>query len=283
MTPTAGRGPSRPALPQHVPVTMGAREARESELGPVRLTHARFPAGERLGRHTHDRATFAVMLRGSFDLVIGGRRLACPAGTVVTEPAGESHANDIGSLGARVMVTQPDPAFELPCPCSRLLERIAHFDSPGITALARRLARELSEPDDLTPLEARALALEMLALAGRLEQAETRRRDPPAWLRRVEALIHDRFREPLLVDELAGEAGVHPAHLTRVFRRLLRTSPGQYVRQLRLEWAAERLAAGTEPVSHVALQAGFADQPHFTRAFRRHWGVTPGRYRARHR
>jgi transcriptional regulator GlxA family with amidase domain len=73
---------------------------------------------------------------------------------------------------------------------------------------------------------------------------------------------------------------VHPAHLTRVFRRYHGTSPGQYLRRLRLEWAADRLLTGPDPVSRVALQAGFADQAHFTRAFTRRWGLPPGRYRA---
>jgi AraC-like DNA-binding protein len=259
---------------------MGAREAREHAMGPWRLIDARFPAGERLERHTHDRVVLAVMLGGSFDLLIGGRRLPCLPGTVFTEPAGETHANAIGNRGAHVVVTQPDPANDFPRTCARLLDRVNHFDSPAIARLGRRMARELSRPDDLTPLECQALALEMLARAARLDDARARNGDPPAWLRRVEALIHDRFREPVRIDEVAHEAGVHPAHLIRVFRERYGTSPGQYLRRLRLEWAAEQLANGTESLNRVALQAGFADQAHFTRAFSRHWGLPPGRYRA---
>ncbi|HUF67939.1 MAG TPA: AraC family transcriptional regulator [Longimicrobiales bacterium] len=264
----------------HVPVTMGARDAREHEFGPWHLIDARFPAGERLERHTHERVTFAVMLAGSFDLLIGGKRLSCLPGTVFTEPAGEVHANAIGSGGAHVLVMQPDPAAEFPRTCAHLLDRVSHFDSAAIARLGRRMARELSRPDDLTPLECQALALEMLARAGRLEQARVRSGNAPAWLERVASLIHDRFREPVSIDDLASEAGVHPAHLTRVFRDRYGTSPGQYVRRLRLEWAAERLCSGKEPLSRVALQAGFADQAHFTSAFKRHWGLPPGRYRA---
>lgn len=259
---------------------MGARSAREREYGIFRFTAAEFPAGEILERHAHDRVTFAVMLDGAFDLLIDGRRLACPAGTVFTEPAGASHANEIGTGGARVLVTQPAPDAELPGPCARLLDGVSHLRNPAIDRLGRRLARELEAPDDMTPLETQALAFEMLAAAGRWELARTRHGTPPAWFRRVEQRIHDCFREAVSIEQLAGEAGVHPAHLTRVFRRERGTTPGRYLRRLRLEWAARRLLAGDEPISRVALQAGFADQAHFTRAFRRHWGVPPGRYRA---
>jgi len=48
---------------------------------------------------------------------------------------------------------------------------------------------------------------------------------------------------------------------------------------LRLEWAAEELARDDARLADVALRAGFADQSHFTRLFRRHTGVTPGHYR----
>lgn len=265
--------------PTTVPVTMGARRAREREYGAFRFTAAAFPAGEVLERHTHDRVTFAVMLEGGFDLLIGGRRLPCPAGTVLTEPAGESHANEIGGGGARVLVTQPDLGADFPRSCARLLDRVNHFESQAICRLARRLARGLATPDDVTPLESQALALEMLAIATRLDGVRSRYAKPPAWFRLVEQQIHDRFREPLTIESLAEQAGVHPAHLTRVFRERYGTSPGQYVRRLRLEWAAQQLIAGTEPVSRVALRAGFADQAHLTRAFRRHWGVPPARYR----
>jgi AraC family transcriptional regulator len=258
---------------------MGASQVQEHEYGPFRLTAAWFSRGEVLERHTHERVTFGVMLEGGFDLLIGGRRLECPAGTVFTEPAGERHANEIGTAGARVLVTQPDPGEDFPPSCVRLLDRVNHFRSGAIDRIARRLVHELLEPDEITPLESQALALEMLATASRLELTKSLRGTSPAWLLRVEELIHDRFRESVTIEELADGAGVHPAHLTRVFRERYGTSPGRYLRRLRLEWAAERLSCGTESVSRVALEAGFADQAHFTRAFRRHWGVPPARYR----
>ena len=73
--------------------------------------------------------------------------------------------------------------------------------------------------------------------------------------------------------------GVHPAHLARCFKREYGQTVGEYARALRLEWAAEQLALDDASLAEIALGAGFADQSHFTRAFRQHAGVTPGRYR----
>ena len=54
---------------------------------------------------------------------------------------------------------------------------------------------------------------------------------------------------------------------------------GGYVRRLRLEWAAMELERTDTALAAVALAAGFADQSHFTRAFRDYTGFTPSVYR----
>jgi AraC family transcriptional regulator len=46
-----------------------------------------------------------------------------------------------------------------------------------------------------------------------------------------------------------------------------------------LAWAATEISLGETPLGVIATQAGFADQSHFTRAFRRYVGITPARYR----
>jgi AraC family transcriptional regulator len=73
--------------------------------------------------------------------------------------------------------------------------------------------------------------------------------------------------------------GVHPAHVAREFRRHARASVGEYVRCLRIAWACEELARGGMPLARVAIEAGFFDQAHFCRAFRRECGAPPSRFR----
>ena len=75
-------------------------------------------------------------------------------------------------------------------------------------------------------------------------------------------------------------AGVHPSHLAHTFRARLGTSVGEYVRRLRVEWAAERLGDSDAPISAIAIQAGFSDQSHLTREMVRRLGVSPARLRS---
>jgi AraC family transcriptional regulator len=184
----------------------------------------------------------------------------------------------MGPRGAHVVVVQPDPTrTELFRPFAGFLGSHTHRHDGGVAALAARLARELDVTDDLSALAAEGIVLEMLVSLARL--APDRLGRPPGWLLRAQELVHDRFRETLRTAEIAREVQVHPAHLSRAFRTYFKVSVGSYVRRLRLDWAREELAHSTTSLATVALAAGFADQSHFTRAFKRHTGLTPQRFR----
>jgi AraC family transcriptional regulator len=80
------------------------------------------------------------------------------------------------------------------------------------------------------------------------------------------------------VATLAVIAAVHPTHLLRTFRRYHGMTISNYVRQRRVDNARAAVARGQRPLSMIAVDAGFADQSHFTRAFRQAFGETPGQY-----
>lgn len=266
--------------PKSVPVTMGSPRFHTVEIEGLGITEAWFPPGAYLPPHIHDRAIFCVMLEGSFDVVFRSKTLACPPTAIHTEPLAERHANRIEGAGAHVLVLQPDPGREqLLRPWAPVLDRISHLRHAGIAALAARLCSELRASDSAAPLAAESLALEMLARATRADAERRHAARPPAWLLRAQEIVHANALDRLRVAEIAAEVGVHPSHLARSFRRHFGTTLGGYHRQLRLRWAADRLADSELSIAEIALRAGFADQSHFTRAFRRYTGEPPGRFR----
>ena len=84
---------------------------------------------------------------------------------------------------------------------------------------------------------------------------------------------------PTTLAELAALSGVSRFQLLRGFARETGITPHAYLLQRRVQLARQLLAAG-HALADAALAAGFADQSHMTRAFRRQFGVTPARYRA---
>jgi AraC family transcriptional regulator len=101
--------------------------------------------------------------------------------------------------------------------------------------------------------------------------------------RRVLELIEARLADGLSVSELAREAGLSPTHFARAFKQSMGRAQHQYILAARFERARRMLDAREASLSDVALRTGFADQAHFTRLFKRHFGVTPGAVRRRRR
>ncbi len=90
-----------------------------------------------------------------------------------------------------------------------------------------------------------------------------------------------RLFEPVWLSEVAERAGFSPPYFSRLFRVLTGEPFGSYVRRRRLTVAAARLIDVDRPVGIVelALICQYDSQEAFTRAFKRAFGVPPGRYR----
>lgn len=264
-----------------VPVHMGSPRYTTVECDGFRVLEAWFPPGEVLPAHVHDRTVFGVMLEGSFEDRMAGRVYDCAPSTVFTEPAGEVHENRIERAGAHVLVVLPDSRVEETFrPVRTLLDRIHHFSHGEIAELARRAGREMRAPDPDARSEIESIVLEMMGVAARPDAPPEESR-PPEWLERARDRIHGTFRDSPTVAEIAADAGVHRVHLARAFRAHYHVPVGTYLRRLRLEWSAAQLVEDQGSLSAIALRAGFADQSHFTHAFKRYLGVTPGAYRGR--
>lgn len=266
----------------HVPITLGSSRSRRADADGLLVTWVRFPPLAKLPLHTHERATVAVILNGSFDGLMRHARHPCPASTFITEPPGEPHGNLFERSGAEVLTVQPDPGrLDLMEPFSGVLGEVNHMRDLGVATVARRAAGELRMPDSIMPFAVEGLVLELLTLAARLRSTHAigAERRCPRWLNEARALLHDQYREQLRLSDVADAVGVHPGHLARVFRLRYGTPVGAYVRGLRLTWAAGRLTDSEDAIAQIAYEAGFFDQSHFTRMFRRHFGLTPQAYR----
>lgn len=245
---------------------------RSADVNGFTVGELAFPADYVQPEYEPELPYLALVLDGAMEKSLGGGISFAP-GSALTMPAGLKHGARFGPRGARIVIVK-----------ARTDTRVVSFDrfeqlhGSGLGWLASRLAGELRASDDSAPLAAEGLALELLAAAGR---ESSRRADRvPAWLRSAEDLLRARSGDCVRLSELAAEIGVPPVQVARAFRAHFGLSVGEYGRRLRVEWAAAEIAGGNRPLAEIAVEAGFADQSHFTRLFRRYVGTTPGRYRA---
>ncbi len=98
---------------------------------------------------------------------------------------------------------------------------------------------------------------------------------------RVREHIEAQLATPLSVEALAEVVHMSPAAFARAFKHSFEVSPYAYVTQRRIDAASRLLRADRQrPLADIAVALGFSSQSHFTEAFRRHMGVTPGRWRS---
>jgi AraC family transcriptional regulator len=254
-----------------MPVSLGARRAVRREVPGFGVRWLDFAPALSLPSHAHATVCIAVVLRGGFEGIWGGRDGTATSGTLIVEPAGQLHANRFFvRSGAQVVAIQP--ADEL----ARGADQASRGARPDAVEVARRMAVELSRPDDVTPIALEGLSLELLAIASRAGRSA----EPVAgWLTRATEIVDEQYARPLALSVIAAEVGVHPVHLARSFRARHGRSVGAHLRAVRVHRAAERLANSDQPIAEVALAVGFTDQSHLNRWFVRLLGATPAAYR----
>jgi AraC family transcriptional regulator len=236
----------------------------------------------RMSRHSHDLSRFILVVDGSVTHRLESEQ-RCGAGSTVSVPRCEMHEDIVGGSGARCFIV------ELGCPW---LAKHAVADLPvdrlgfaGLTGpfsgLMIRLRRECRVTDSASDIIVDGLVLEMIGQVRRASSSSSK--IPPGWLVSIRDLLHDRFRDPHTIGDLAAEAGVHPVHLCREFRRHTGLTVGSYLRRLRIDYACSELSRTGRKVTEIALDAGFSSHAHFASAFRCIVGMPPSNFRDRAR
>lgn len=95
----------------------------------------------------------------------------------------------------------------------------------------------------------------------------------------VLAFLRDNYGTPISNRHLARLAHMSVRSFERKFLAVFGLTPQKYLRKLRLRLASRALVSTRDSIADVAARCGFADQSHFTREFRRHFGRTPRLYR----
>jgi AraC family transcriptional regulator len=249
---------------------------RQLTLGDTVIRQTALSAATSLPRHQHKAAYVCIVLSGNY-IERDQREFDCATGSIVTHPAGDTHSNGVGKHGAQCINVELGQAWLDDGALRQLSARKIHHPMVASHPALSRLGAALRAPDNTAALSAAAATLDLLAaVIGAPHSA-----DPGQRLKRVIDMLEADLSTAPSLDTLAQAAGLHPGHLMRSFKRLHGETIGDYLRRRRLEAAHAALQQGDQAIADIAAAAGFYDQAHFTRAYRRHFGITPGQRRKR--
>jgi AraC family transcriptional regulator len=222
---------------------------------------------------------FDLVVEGACTEIVGGRTRDRSRWTLAFHPGGEAHSSHWHGPECRCFHLEIPPALiDRFRQYSPILESPALFPGGTPAWLGARVYSEFQRMDAVSPLAIEGLTLELLAESSR-SASPVRERRAPGWLISVCDILHEKFSEPPPLGTIAEEAGVHPAHLARTFRQIHGCTLGDYVRKVRIEYACRCLTNPETPLAEIALAAGFSDQSHFSRVFKRQMGISPGEFR----
>ena len=112
----------------------------------------------------------------------------------------------------------------------------------------------------------------------RLNPVDQPLREPNFKLERAADYIRDHCTQNLRLEDICEAAQLSPSYLIRAFKQHYGMTPHAFLVNRRIQFAQDQLRSG-KLIADVALEAGFADQAHFQRAFKQHLAATPGQYR----
>lgn len=240
-------------------------------------------------RHSHEEAHVVLVLDGLYVSTAEGAPPVSAGAQLIFNPAGTTHRDRFEARnrvvdGRFMTISLAADIMRESASVSALPERAVVMESPAAMTIAMRLSRVCAHDGGDAPLTRHALALELLSHVA-FDHGPSHHA-APAWLRIAHEHLDDAVSSAhggaTSITEIARVAGVHPVHLSRVFRQHVGVSPADYVRRRRLEQSRTLLRCTARPLSDIALSCGFSDQSHFSNAFRAAHGVTPSAFRAAH-
>ena len=253
--------------------------------------HARFH-GNVYHRHSHDTYSFGVTEWGAQSFTCRHAAHTSAAGMVMAfnpDDPHDGHAATDDGFSYRMIHIGPGLVTDVLAditgrPAGRPLFARPVLQDPGLARALHRLHAALT--GQASPLERSERLTAAIATAARFAV-----HCPPGLaeagprgfaIDRTAGLVRDyldaHYAAPVTGDELAAAAGRSRYAAYRAFRAAWGLAPSEYQRLLRLRAARQCLAAGVAP-AEAAAAAGFADQAHLTRWFRRCYGITPAEFR----
>jgi AraC family transcriptional regulator len=246
------------------------------------FTESIFTEGTTTPLHMHDVAFFYLVVSGICQESFRNAERVSGPRSLIFHPAGEPHRNRWKGLEGRSFNIEIGrrcaSLLDSDCP---LVKEPVSFEGGIPVWIAQCMYREFRLFDPFSSLALEGLAMELLAACSRglsIREEHT----APSWLQRVRDMLQDDL-SGLGLNELSTIAGVHPSHLARSFRKHFGCSIGECRRKARMQRAIEKLTFSTVPISEIALELGFCDQSHFSRAFKCEIGISPRHFQRLHR
>lgn len=249
------------------------------KIGQFVFVHHDYPEAAGGARHAHPWLHLTMVCRGAYRRSLGARTAEHHTGSLSLIETNDRHADFYAAGSMCLHVVIPSEVEEELTRAAGGECRTAQLPPSLSARFFTALQREFELADEESPLIVEALLVDLVSR--HLQMNRERSSARPRWLGSFLDYLDDTFEEQWSLETMAAEMGIHRVYLCRTFSEHLGCTLGDYIRTQRVMRGWQLLAMGGGTLAEIACQSGFCDQSHFTRAFKNHFGVTPGRWRRR--
>lgn len=242
--------------------------------------------------HQHDCIEMTFVQAGTAVHVTGGVRQKAYEGAVFILPIGSDHAfEDIRGLQLFNVSCSPDilDSFGVDLTFLRRNEsalrgkpqasvfQLEVMEEYNLRKLLSEMYAEYCQPGPQYQVKLRSLFTLLLVMLART--GERKKHNAPERITQVEAFIQTHFNEKITLSRLAAVACRSESQLIRAFKAKYGATPVDYLLKVRLGHAGKLLTESDMTISEIAANTGFLDSNYLIKQFRKHYGVSPGRFR----
>lgn len=235
-------------------------------------------------RHPHLHQ-FLIIQTGAATARIDTQIVPIPAGHALSLPPWTVHGFHFEPYTEGLVISLPVAEFPTLFESGEVSNRLKHWQRIETPAPLLTTAETLYQSYSSTSFARRTYLKTLGDLFG-LQFAEVQGAPAPAQdttadalVLRFEALVRRHFRERLRLEDYARELAVSASHLSRCCKEMTGAPASRFIESVVFREACTHLAYSRQPVAQIGYDLGFQDAAYFSRAFRKHTGMSPGAYR----
>jgi AraC family transcriptional regulator len=225
--------------------------------------------------HCHKNFYISYVLKGKYSETYLKTKIFCLQGDIIIHPQHLEHSNGFDDKGGTCFNIEFSNSFQKEIDILNI-NNFKLFDSKSIllkTAI-QRIYNEYKSGDEYSAIIIEGLLLETMGYSAR----ETYKNISQYWMKKANEIIKDTRSSNISLSSIATELNISTSHLAREFKKACGVTIGQYIQNIKIQQACEKLKKNNSDILSIALDSGFSDQSHFTKSFKKITGLTPRQY-----
>lgn len=256
-----------------------ADKKRSLDLGAIIISDTEYYGRREFPKHYHHNLYLAYVVSGNYIEKCSGKKFRALPGAVIFHNVEEEHSNSDFTPYSRIINLEIENNWFTQYDINpEKVESNVKSNSVDLQCCMNKISEEYLYNDNASQVEIEMNIMKIVSNI--LSTGRLYIQGMPKWVSIVKELLYEQNVDKLSLKHISEACGIHPAHISRDFKRYFNLSFGDYMRKIKIENSTKQLNNPLISFASIAADNGFADQSHYIRIFKKFMGITPMQYRS---